>query len=162
MGGSHPRAGSQRVPKAARDQSVIDLAAMGIPTRKIADKVGTSHSTVARIINRHLQELQTQIKVQAGQIRASHLLELRMLRRRLAAGIGAGDVKNVVAWIRLQEREAKLLGLDLTQPAAEEAASHHAARALLDQLGTKLSNEEMDRVIGILCELNQIKDSDAE
>jgi hypothetical protein len=64
-----------------------------------------------------------------------------MLRRRLAAGIGAGDVKNFVAWIRLQEREAKLLGLDLKQPVAEEAASHNAARVLLDQLGTKLSKQ---------------------
>jgi len=141
---------STKLPRAERDRKIVALKAHGVTISAIADQVGCSTATVSRVVHHHLQELQAEIRAKAGQIRAQHLLELRHLRARLARGVAAGDVQSVNAWLKILQRESALLGLDLSQPAADEAAAHNAAQALLQRLADNLDPDTMNTIVGIL------------
>lgn len=123
---------------------------MGVPYRRIADQLGCSIGTVSTVVQARLAELQKQIRVRSAEIRAAHLLELQHLRRRLAAAVAGGDVKAITAWLRVQERESRLLGLDLQVPSADESAQHGAATVLLQTLADHLDADTMDAIVGIL------------
>jgi hypothetical protein len=140
----------KRLPRAERDAKILALRSIGQAYSQIVEKVGCSDATARRVVARHLAELQTEIRTKAAEIRANHLLELRNLRARLAKGVAQGDVKAITAWLRVQERESRLLGLDLAQPAADEAAAHNAAQALLQRLADNLDPETMNTIVGIL------------
>lgn len=140
----------KRLPRAQRDASILSLRALGQTYAQIAEKVGCGEATVKRVVAYHLAELQAEIRTRATEIRAGHLHELRNLRARLAKGVAQGDVKAISAWLRVQERESRLLGLDLSQPAADVAAAHNAAQALLQRLANNLDPDTMNTIVGIL------------
>jgi transposase len=145
----HPR-GPKKLPRAELERRVLALAGMGLSQRAIAEQVGSSASTCGRIVSRQLEALAAEIKSEAHTLRAQHLMELRSLRQRLSKATAAGDIKAISTWIRVQEREAKLCGLDLQAAAVDDAAQHNAARALIDELSGKLEPDVMDRIVGIL------------
>ncbi len=150
----------RRLPRAERDEKILTLAGACVPYRRIAEETGSSLATVSRVVNNHLAQLQATIKVRAGELRAKQLFELQALRQRLAKGVAAGDTRAISTWIKAQHREAQLCGLDLVQAAADEAAHHHAARALLDSLEGRVSDEVMDQVVAILSELAEAEETD--
>jgi len=129
---------------------ILALRSVGQTFPQIAAKVGCGEITARRVVAARLQELQAEIRTRTSEIRARHLLELQHLRQRLAQGVAKGDVRAITAWLRVQERESRLLGLDLSQPAADEAAHHNAAQALLQRLADNLDAETMNSIVEIL------------
>lgn len=141
---------------AERDAQICRLRALGQPLEAIAEKLQISERTVRRVIGRKIEELQAAARFDAEKIRAGHLLELEMLRGRLAgllASNTSGDrLAAVRTWLNLQQREATLLGLDA--PARIElAAQQEAATALLAHLEEHLEPELMERVIDAVSQI---------
>jgi len=141
---------------AERDAQICKLRALGQPLEAIADRLGISERTVRRVVTRRLEDLKTAARYDTEQIRANHLLELEMLRNRLAGLLASntpGDRLGAArTWLNLQQREATLLGLDA--PARIElAAQQEAATALLAHLEALLEPELMERVIDAVSQL---------
>lgn len=101
-----------RLPRAERDAQILRLRAAGQTHLFIANQVGCGEATVQRVVRGHLQALQREIRLDTASIRSQHLLELRWLRERLAPAVARGDTSAVGRWLQVQDREAKLLGLD--------------------------------------------------
>ena len=138
-----------RLPRAERDAYILRLRAAGHTHSTIAAEVGCGVATVQRVLQRHLQELQQEIRHQAAAIRAQHLLELRWLREQLTAAVSRGEVAAIGRWIQIQERESRLLGLD-APPNLDAAASAWGARTVLQQLADQLPAEVMDQIVAAL------------
>lgn len=138
-----------RLPRAERDAHILRLRAAGHTHSTIAAEVGCGVATVQRVLQRHLQELQQEIRHQAAAIRAQHLLELRWLREQLTTAVSRGEVAAIGRWIQIQERESRLLGLDVP-PNLDAAASAWGARTVLQQLADQLPAEVMDQIVAAL------------
>lgn len=140
-------------PLAERDAQVLRLCAAGLSHGFIAGKVGCGEATVQRVVRRHLEDLQREIRLDTSSIRAQHLLELRWLRERLAAAVARGDCLAVGRWPQLQGREAKLLGLD-PPVQIEAAAEQQAATTLLQDLADHRPVEVMDQIVAVLADVS--------
>ena len=141
---------------ADRDAQICRLRALGQPLEAIADRLGISERTVRRVVTRRLEDLKAAARYDTEKIRSNHLLELEMLRSRLAGLLAShtpGDRLGAArTWLNLQQREATLLGLDA--PARIElAAQQEAATALLAHLETLLEPELMERVIDAVSQI---------
>lgn len=138
---------------AERDRKIIKLRASGWPLEAIAEAVGASERTVRRVVARRLEELRHEIRLDTGQLLARHVLELEHLRQRLSPLLAATDPLHrlgaVRTFLQLQEREARLLGLD--QPMrVEVAAQAQASQELLQHLADKLDPAVMEEVVSAL------------
>jgi len=141
---------------AERDAQICRLRALGQPHEVIANKLDISERTVRRVVTRRIEELKATARYDAERIRVNHLLELEMLRNRLAGLLAShtpGDrLAAAKTWLNLQQREATLLGLDA--PARiEPAAQQEAATALLTHLESLLEPELMERVIDAVSQI---------
>lgn len=141
------------LPKAERDAKILQLRALGAPLQAIADRLDCGERTVRRVVERRLSELQQTTMLNARAIVSQHLLELEGLRGRLAGPLASNDYGHRLSAIRtflaLQEREARLLGLD--RPArVEVAAESAAAETLLAHLASRLPAETVEAVIDVL------------
>lgn len=151
----HQNPRTRPLPRAERDAEILRRRSIGQPLTVIAKKVGTSEKTCQRVIGRRLEELNRTIVFDTAQLLGEHLLQLEMLRARLAPLLAAATpsdrISAVRAWIALMEREAKLLGAD--QPARIElAARGEASAALLERLSAALPAEQMDQIIEVLAD----------
>jgi len=143
------------VPRAERDQKILKLRAAGQPLQLIADHVGASERTVRRVVSAHLAELARENRLETEQLRARHRLELDGLRRTLAPLLAAADplqrLQTVNSWLRLQEREARLLGLDAPLR-IEAAAEALAARTLIAELEQRLPPDQLNPILDALAQ----------
>lgn len=143
------------LPKAQRDEQILALRSVGTPIQVIADRLGIGERTVRRVTDRRIAELNAEITAHADRIRAQHLMELAMLRRRLTTALTAADPGERLgacrAWLSVLERESRLLGLDA--PAKVELAAQAAAsEALLQHLADRLPADTMEQIVGALTE----------
>ncbi|MCP9771659.1 hypothetical protein KBY66_03325 [Synechococcus sp. Tobar12-5m-g] len=138
-----------RLPRAERDAQILRLRAAGQTHLFIANQVGCGEATVQRVVRGHLQALQREIRLDTASIRSQHLLELRWLRERLAPAVARGDTSAVGRWLQVQDREAKLLGLDAPLQ-IEAAAEQLAAITVLQHLADELPVEVMDQIVEVL------------
>lgn len=98
-----------------RRARVVDLAKTGKPYRAIGLELGVNASTVARDIAAWAAETKPSVEA-TEELRKLQREEILALREKLWARIDDDDRLAVVdRLVRLQEREAKLMGLDLTQ-----------------------------------------------
>ena len=146
---------TRRLPAAERDAEILRRRSIGQPLTVIAQKVGASEKTCRRVVNRRIEELNRSIVFDTAQLLGEHLLQLEMLRSRLAPLLAAATpsdrISAVRTWIALMEREAKLLGAD--QPTRIElAARGEASAALLERLSAALPPEQMDQIIEVLAD----------
>lgn len=101
-----------RVDAALRKADAVELRRKGWSFERIAKEVGVSISTAHRYITSELEKVAAETAEAAEQVRQ---LELERLDRALAAvfqRVDDGDDKAIATMLRLQERRAKLLGLD--------------------------------------------------
>ena len=143
------------LPRAQRDERILALRSVGTPIQTIADTVVCSEKTVRRVVGRRIAELNAEITAHADRIRAQHLMELAMLRRRLTPALAAAEPSQRIgacrAWLQVLERESRLLGLDA--PAKVELAAHaQASEALLQHLADRLPADTMEQIVGALTE----------
>jgi IS30 family transposase len=72
---THTTIGEQ-LEDAERDQQIIALARAGLPTRRIAERVGCHHATAARVVKRLLDETVADQKEEAHAYRARQVERL--------------------------------------------------------------------------------------
>lgn len=108
------------IEREARDQRVYQLAASGLPYREIATQTGLSKARVGQIVNAQAKEhkdenlkLARDMILQRGQL---------IVRKHMAT---VGDPKSAEVVLRVNDQQAKLLGLYTPQHGAgtAEAAS---------------------------------------
>lgn len=142
---------------AERRAEVSDLTFQGWTTRRIAAKLGVSHATIARDVDLILTELaEHQIK-DAEKIRArecENLARAESAALKILTGAEAEDqelaLKAADRIAKIQERRAKLLGLDA---AIEVQVTQRLATELdtvLETLRGRLSGEAFEEVVAAL------------
>jgi DNA-binding CsgD family transcriptional regulator len=107
------RTGPKRLGKQEKKLRALDLRKMGLSYREIAAQMGCHHTTVGNYLNQAMDEYKAEEKEKAEDVRE---LQLMRLDKMLAASWPLamdGDPKANASVLRIMERQAKLLGLDL-------------------------------------------------
>jgi len=94
---------------AKQAQEVYDLSNHGLSYRQIAEEMGVSLATVQRRMELYIKD---RVHPKADEFRARQIDSLHMYLRALRKPIESGDPKAIANAVRIQERIAKLLGLD--------------------------------------------------
>jgi len=99
---------------ANRDRAVkaLDLRIDGATYRQIGAHLGVSECTAYHDVQDELGRLDAIGKEKAERLRELEIRRLDALTMALAPGIQSGDVRAILAAVRVMERRAKLLGLD--------------------------------------------------
>jgi len=99
---------------AKRDRAVkaLDLRIDGATYRQIGAHLGVSECTAYHDVQDELGRLDAIGKEKAERLRELEIRRLDALTMALAPGIQSGDVRAILAAVRVMERRAKLLGLD--------------------------------------------------
>lgn len=129
-----------------RELRVLELRRMGYTWQKIADSVGYADHTGAyaaykRAMKRTLQQ-------PADELRSQEVDRIDNLQLILWDQAVTGDVKAIMAIIKLMERRAKLLGLD-------------APVRIEQEVTTWTGEESIDRAVKDLAALLQANDADS-
>lgn len=91
-------------------QRALDLKANGFTFQEIGDKLGLSKTRAWELVNEALEEIREENNLRAVQLRDMALRRYHKIRMKLWPDRDKPDVAN--ALIRLEQREADLLGLD--------------------------------------------------
>src|SRR5262245_60858052 len=99
---------------AKRDRAVkaLELRIAGATYRQIGAQLGVSECTAYYDVQDELGRLDAIGKEKAERLRDLEIRRLDALTVALAPGIQSGDVRAILAAVRVMERRAKLLGLD--------------------------------------------------
>jgi len=99
---------------AKRDRAVkaLDLRIDGATYRQIGAHLGVSECTAYHDVQDELGRLDAIGKEKAERLRELEIRRLDALTMALAPGIQSGDVRAILAAVRVMERRATLLGLD--------------------------------------------------
>ncbi|GGQ11000.1 hypothetical protein GCM10010215_40060 [Streptomyces virginiae] len=102
----------QRKPSAhfaKQAQQAYELSLSGLSYRQIAEEMGVSLGTVQKRLALYIKD---RVHPKADEYRARQIDSLHMYLRALRKPIESGDPKAIANAVRIQERIAKLLGLD--------------------------------------------------
>lgn len=142
---------------AERRREVAALTYRGWSTRRIAEKLGVGHATVARDVDAVLTELVEHQAKDAEKIRARELETLAQAEAAVLdvlADDSAEDtetrLKAVDRVTKVQERRAKLLGLDAAIEIQVTQRMSDQMTAVLDALRGRLSDEAFAQVVAAL------------
>ena len=126
--------------QALRRRQVAQLRRAGWAHEAIADELGCSVSTVQRDIKEMVLTLHAEATHDLDAWRSTQLEELQQVRDRAIRAFDGSEEPDkaaamLTAILKAQEREARLLGLDVAQPAVlVPVLSDDEARRILDQL----------------------------
>jgi transcriptional regulator with XRE-family HTH domain len=102
-----------------RRSAVLQYRCAGLSLRQIADRVGVSHTQVAKDLQAALTELRADMVDMATDLKAIESERLDRARVALWARVCAGDLAAIDRWIRLSESFRRLHGLDAPLKVAE-------------------------------------------
>jgi hypothetical protein len=145
IGGDRVSPASQKITR-EREAQIVELRLRKIPFEKIAQIVGMTKSAVCKAYYRALNRLTVRYakEIVIEQLEALDRLESRVWREIERSGL---DVKNVCAVVHsvlsIQQRRAKLLGLD-----APQQIDVSVLKPAMDQNGNAASKEQkmLDRL----------------
>lgn len=95
-----------------RQLLALDLRKAGLTYRAIASKLGVNHQTAYNDVMNELKRLAAQRSESAEELRQLELEKLDKYETHLTNWAEAGSVEAIKALLKIQERRAKLLGLD--------------------------------------------------
>ena len=98
-----------------RRAQALELRKRGMSYRQIGQELGVSRNTAHRYVTEELDELRAETRASAEQLRDLELERLDQYLARLQPKIEDGDEKAIATALRVQERRAKLTGLDAPQ-----------------------------------------------
>lgn len=101
-----------RVRARMREMEALALRAEGLSYAKIASRMGVSSATAYKWVKKALGRLQEKLAERAELVWRLELERLDELQAALWGKAQDGDVKAVMAILRIMERRAKLYGLD--------------------------------------------------
>ena len=99
----------------ARRREALEMRKRGANYREIAAALGVGLTTAHRYVTAELDELRAETRASAEQLRDLELERLDQYLARLQPKIEDGDEKAIATALRVQERRAKLTGLDAPQ-----------------------------------------------
>jgi len=97
---------------ATRRQQAVALRMSGATYQAIGDSLGITKKAAWVHVQRGLAEIQGQVREQAEMFREQELLRLDRMQVGLWTAATSGNVKAVLAVLRIIERRSRLLGLD--------------------------------------------------
>lgn len=130
-------AAAREIEIATRRADALKYRQWGMSYRAIAKKLDISHAQAARDVNDALRALNDEVKEEAALLKILVVERINMARLAIAEAVTYGDLKALDRWIRLNEQEIKLYGLDAPQK-IEFIDSETAL--LMEQLGIKLDD----------------------
>jgi len=98
-----------------RRAQALELRKRGMSYRQIGQELGVSRNTAHKYVTAELDELRAETRASAEQLRDLELERLDQYLARLQPKIDDGDEKAIATALRVQERRAKLTGLDAPQ-----------------------------------------------
>lgn len=101
-----------RVMAATNRALALKLRRQGLDFESIAKKLGCERSTACGYVKQALAELAEQDLENAAEVRSLELLRLDQMLNALQPAIDQGDTKSIDTALKIQDRRAKLLGLD--------------------------------------------------
>lgn len=113
----------------------LALRRRGRSYRKIADELGVSLTTAHRYVTTELERLAKECGEEAAIVRQMELDRLDVALDALADRIEQGDDRAVATMLRIQERRAKLLGLDSPDRQQVEVTGIDPRELLAQKLG---------------------------
>jgi hypothetical protein len=107
----------EQIRRAELEIKALQLRKAGASLRAIGDQLGISRQTACDYVNAALAELAAEMRAEAQELRALEAARLDDLQVAVWQKARAGDLEAVKTALRILERRARLLGLDL-QPGA--------------------------------------------
>lgn len=101
---------------AERRVKALKLRQRGLPYPQIAEALGVSTRTAYRDVRKELEKIQETCAEEAELVREIELRRLDELWSVANTAALNGDIKAIDRCLRIQERRAKLLGLDAAEP----------------------------------------------
>lgn len=95
-----------------RQAEALEARKLGWSYRRIGDHLGISRQAANMLVTRALDELAAEVGERAEQVRRLSLERLDIAVTGLMPAVGEGDPRAVIAMVKVEERRARLLGLD--------------------------------------------------
>lgn len=130
-----------------REREALELRKAGASYDQIGQKLDVSRDTARAIVMKAMQSIKSECEESAEEIRDLELARIDSMLLGLWEKARRGDVAAVDRVLRLQDRRAKLMGLDAT-PAQPAQASLPAGEVFqtFTQLAAALIDKESSRV----------------
>lgn len=111
----HEQAAEDNDELSNRRQRALELRKKGDTYREIGKALNVSHTTAAKDVKAALEELQRVERLRTEEYRQLMAERINMARKSLVDKVMNGDEKAIDRWIRLNEQEIKLFGLNEPQ-----------------------------------------------
>ena len=108
---------------AVRQRAALEYRLGGFSYREIGAQLGVSGKTAYYDVQNSIAEIEAIKADKAEQLIVIEQLKLDRLEALLNKSANTGDVKAILAKVRIQERRAKLLGLDAAIQVKQEIAA---------------------------------------
>ena len=139
------RRDSIRLKATERRVKALELRKRGASYRDIGDALGVSHTTAAKDVKKALAQLNKQEAVSAEQYRRLSAERINVARIAIAHRVMQGDLPSIDRWLKLNEQEIKLYGLNEPEVlklglSDETAQSLSMLLAVMEQHGHQASD----------------------
>jgi len=149
------------VETAERDEQILALRRRCWSYRRIASALGISKNTALRVVHAYLAEIASETKCNAELLRSAEIDRIDSCIAAVWDQVEQGHLGAVDRVVRLGERRAKLLGLDMpTKIAPTTPEGDEPYRAPAADL-SKLSVEELRQLRGLRAKIDNDTDDGA-
>jgi hypothetical protein len=107
------------VVSAERQRLAIEMRRAGKTYAAIGEALGVTDGRAAQLVSAALEETRKEIAEGAEKLRAMEVERIEEIAAGIYDAAKAGDLRAIDRWVKLRERYARLLGLDL-QPGGDD------------------------------------------
>lgn len=141
------QAAPKKIRRREQMQLALTLRKKGASYEELHNQLGVSKATAHRLVQAALAELDKELAESAAEVRRLMLETLDTAKVKVMGRIERGDMNAVHKLVLLEERRAKLLGLDAPAKVAQTTPEGEALPPALDL--SKLSDEQLAQLESI-------------
>ena len=113
--GAAAKSSVRRIRTTEKTLRALELRKQGMTYTQIGEKLGCNRSTACRYVLSELENLADKCREEAVHVRDLELQRLDALYLKAWEAVEEGDLPSIDRCLRVQERRAKLLGLDAAE-----------------------------------------------
>ena len=113
--GAAAKSSVRRIRTTEKTLRALELRKRGLNYTQIGEKLGCHRSTACRYVMSELENLADKCREEAAHVRDLELQRLDALYLKAWEAVEGGDLPSIDRCLRVQERRAKLLGLDAAE-----------------------------------------------